>query len=76
MAKATITIRLDPQTARAYDSAAPEEKRKMQALLSLWLRELAAGETASLQRVLDEVGRKAKDRGLTPEMLDSLLKGA
>jgi len=40
MAKATITIPLDPQTARAYDSAAPEQKRKMQALLSLWLREL------------------------------------
>jgi len=47
MAKATITIPLDPQTARAYDSAAPEQKRKMQALLSLWLRELAAGEYPS-----------------------------
>lgn len=48
MAKPTITIPLDPQTARAYDSAAPEEKRKIQALLSLWLRELAAGEYPSL----------------------------
>jgi hypothetical protein len=76
MAKPTITIPLDPQTARAYNSAAPEEKRKMQALLSLWLRELAAGEFASLQQVLDEVGGKAKVRGLTPEMLESLLKGA
>ena len=76
MAKATITIPLDPQTARAYESAAPEQKRKMQALLSLWLRELAAGEYPSLQQVLDDVGRKAKERGLTPEMLDPLLKGA
>jgi hypothetical protein len=76
MAKATITIPLDPQTARAYDSEAPEEKRKMQALLSLWARELAAGDYASLQRVLDEVGNKAKARELTPEMLDSVLKGA
>ncbi len=76
MANSTITIPLDPQTARAYNSAAPEEKRKIQALLSLWLRELAAGEYPSLQQVLDEVGRKAKARGLTPEMLDSLLKGA
>ena len=72
----TITIPLDPQTARAYNSAAPEEKRKIQVLLSLWLRELAAGEYPSLQQVLDEVGRKAKARGLTPEALDSLLKGA
>jgi len=76
MANPSITIPLDAQTARAYNSAAPEEKRKIQALLSLWLRELAAGEYSSLQQVLDDVGRKAKDRGLTPELLDSLLKGA
>jgi len=76
MANFSITIPLDSQTARAYDSAAPEQKRKIQALLSLWLRELAAGEYPPLQQVLDNAGRKAKDRGLTPEILDSLLKGA
>jgi hypothetical protein len=76
MANPSITIPLDPQTARVYDSASPEEKRKIQALLSLWLRELAATDYPSLQQVLDEVGNKAKARGLTPEMLDSLLKGA
>jgi hypothetical protein len=72
----SITIPLDPQTARAYESASPDEKRKIQALLSLWLHELAAGENVSLQQVLDQVGSKAKARGLTPEVLDSLLKGA
>lgn len=74
MTKPTITIPLDPETARAYDSAPPEEKRKIQVLLSLWLRELAAGEYRSLQQALDDVGRKAKARGLTAEILDSLLK--
>lgn len=76
MANPTITIPLDPETARAYNSAGPEEKRKMQALVSLWLRELSAGDYPSLQEVLDEVGRKAKSRSLSPETLDSLLKGA
>jgi hypothetical protein len=76
MQKVTITIPLDPDTARAYESAAPTEKRKIEALLSLWMRELAAGEYASLESVLDEVGRKAKARGLTADTLDSLLKGA
>jgi len=76
MVNRTITIPLDPQTARAYDAASTEEKRKLQVLLSLWLRVLATGDGPSLQRVLDEVGQKAKARGLTPEMLDSLLKGA
>jgi len=36
----------------------------------------AAGEYPSLQKVLEDAGRKAKDRGLTLEILDSLLKGA
>jgi hypothetical protein len=76
MENRTITIPLDPQTARAYDSAAPDEKRKMQALLSLWLRDLTGGEYPSLREVLDNVAGKAKERGLTPEILDSLLKGA
>jgi len=76
MQKATITIPLDADTARAYESAAPAEKRKIEALLSLWMRELATGEYASLADVLDEVGRKAKARGLTAETLDSLVKGA
>ena len=76
MADLTITIPLDPQTAQAYDSATPEEKQKMRALLSLWLRELTVGQYSSLQQVLDQTGCEAKARGLTPEILDSLLKGA
>jgi hypothetical protein len=72
----TISIPLDPQTAQAYNSAPAEEKRKMQALLGLWLRGLVGGEQSSLQQILDEAGRKAQARGLTPEMLESLLKGA
>ncbi len=63
-------------TARAYAAARPAEKRKIRALLSLWLRELASEKYASLERVLNEVGRKAKARGLTAEKLESLLKGA
>ena len=75
MPNPTVTIPLDPQTARAYDEASPEEKRKIQVLLALWLRELASSERRSLDQVLDELGRKAQARGLTPEVLDSLLKG-
>jgi hypothetical protein len=75
MANTTITIPIDAQTARAYDSADPDQKRKLQALLGLRLRELTFGENPPLEQILDEVGQKAKDRGLTPEVLDSLLRG-
>ena len=76
MANPTITIPIDPETAQAYNSATPDEQRKMQALLNLWLRELAISESPSLQQVLDEVGQKARARGLTAEILNSILKGA
>jgi hypothetical protein len=76
MQKVTITIPLDAATARAYESAAPAEKRKIEALLSLWMRELATGDYPSLTDILEKVGRKAQAEGLTAEKLDSLLKGA
>jgi hypothetical protein len=70
MALPTITIPLDPQTAQMYNSASAEEKRKVQALLDLWLRELdlwlrelVAGERRSVQQILDEAVRKAQAWG-------------
>jgi len=71
----SITIPVDPQTARAYDSATQEQKRKLQALLGLYLRDLTTRDLPTLQQILDEIGAKAAARGLTPEALDNLLKG-
>jgi hypothetical protein len=76
MATHRITIPLDPETAKAYKEARPIEKKKMQALVSLWLRDLATESPARLDQVLDEVSDKAAQRGLTPKILDALLKGA
>ena len=76
MASEKITIPLDPEIARAYDAAPGEDKKKMQALLSLWLRDLVSAESATLREIMDDVSRKARARGLTPQLLDSLLKGA
>ena len=75
MALENITIALDPEAARAYDAAPADDKKKMQALLSLWLRNLMTAEPAALKQIMNEVDRKARARGLTPEVLDSLLKG-
>ncbi|HMD84842.1 MAG TPA: hypothetical protein VKO18_09090 [Terriglobia bacterium] len=76
MATNRITIPLDPQTAKAYRGARPAQKKKMQALVSLWLRDLAAEKPATLHHILDGVSAKAVQRGLTPKILDALLKGA
>lgn len=72
METATITIQLDAETARLYETASEEERKKMQVLLSLWLREFAAS-SVSLKELMDEISKKAQARGLTPEMLETLL---
>ena len=76
MATNRITIPLDPETAKAYRGAPPAEKKKMQALVRLWLRDLATEKPAKLTHILDDVSEKAVQRGLTPKILDALLKGA
>jgi hypothetical protein len=45
----------------------------MEALLSLWLKEIAASDARPLKEVMDEIGREAQRRGMTPEILESIL---
>jgi hypothetical protein len=76
VATTRITIPLDSATAKAYRSAPPAEKKKMQALVRLCLRDLAAAKPVALNDLIDEVSEKAARRGLTPKILEALLKGA
>ncbi|HUY34241.1 MAG TPA: hypothetical protein VMV69_15955 [Pirellulales bacterium] len=70
---ATISIQVDADAARAFRQAPAEEQRKLQILLSLRLRELTAGPSRPLRDIMDEIGAHAKAKGLTPEILGSLL---
>lgn len=73
MATATISIPVDPEAAKAYRDASPEEQRKLAILLNLRLRELTIGPVRPLNEIMDEIGAEAESRGLTPEILDALL---
>jgi hypothetical protein len=73
MSTTTITIQVNTEAAKAYAEASPEEQRKMQLFLSLRLQELTTTQGKSLQTVMDEIGARAEARGLTPELLKSLL---
>jgi len=67
-----ITIRVSPEAARVYNTATAEQQRKLEVLLSLKLTEIARA-PRPLENVMDEISRKAQARGLTPEILESLL---
>jgi hypothetical protein len=69
-----ITIRVDPLAANAYLAASDEDRRKLDLLLSLRLQDVTQpGE--SLESVMREIGRRAQERGLTPEILESIING-
>jgi hypothetical protein len=67
-----ITIRVDPEAANAYRTASEDERRKLDLLLTLRLKE-ATRPGSSLKQVIRDISRKAQERGLTPEILKSLL---
>ncbi len=74
MSTEPITLEVDSEAAQAFKSASVEEREKLQVMLGIWLKEYANFNTVSLKETMDEISRKAKDRGLTPDILDSILK--
>ena len=75
MATASLTIQVSEEAARAFAQVSPEDQRKIQLLLDLRLRDLTISPLSrkSLQTLMDEIGKKAAARGLTPAGLESLL---
>ncbi|MGF1541987.1 MAG: hypothetical protein ACFCU5_16315 [Pleurocapsa sp.] len=67
-----ITIRVNAEVARIFETASEEQRRKLEALLSLKLSD-ATRDKRTLEEVMSEISQNAQARGLTPEILDSLL---
>jgi hypothetical protein len=67
-----ITISVDSEVADAYRAASDEDRRKLDLLVNLRLRD-ATRSKSSLKDVMREISRNAQQRGLTPEILESIL---
>ena len=67
-----ITVSVDPDVADVYRSASDDDRRKLDLLINLRLRE-ATEPSGSLRTILLEISRDARRRGLTPEILQSIL---
>ena len=72
MTTEAITIHVDAAAAHAFHAASPEERRKLEALLSLHLIE-ATRTPEPLAEVMREISRNAQERGLTTEILEAIL---
>lgn len=67
-----IIVQVDESAARIFESASPEERRKLEALLSLQLLEAGAPGTP-LRDLMRMLSQRAQERGLTEEKLQELL---
>ncbi len=63
----TITIQVDPETARAYSTANETMRRKMAILFRLCVKEITAPNT-TLDEAMDRMSSEVQ--GLTPELPD------
>lgn len=74
MVTETITLEIDSEAAQAFNSVSADERRKLQVLLGIWLKEYAKANNISLKETMTGISEKAQSRGLTPEILESILE--
>jgi hypothetical protein len=71
-ATTTITVDVDPETAEAYANASDQERKKVRMLLRIGLRPDRSKE--ALSRIMDKIGAEAEANGMTPEILEDILR--
>lgn len=68
-----ITLEVTPEVAEAYQLASPQERKKIQTIVSILLQKHVDNDVAFLKELMDEISDRARARGLTPEILESIL---
>jgi|SRR5690348_11737563 hypothetical protein len=68
-----ITLRVSPEAARAFRSATPQEQLKLEALVSFQLLGYLQPRR-SLDTIISDLSQQAQERGLTPELLEEILR--
>jgi hypothetical protein len=68
----SIIVHVNVEAARIFEAASEEQRRKIEALLSLKLTEVTR-EKRTLEELMSDISQKAQERGLTLEILDSIL---
>ncbi|HKI18147.1 MAG TPA: hypothetical protein VKA15_09710 [Isosphaeraceae bacterium] len=61
MTTVPITLYVDAEAARVYESVTAEDRKKIDVLLSLRLKELLVPTKMTLHEVMNQLGRKAEE---------------
>ena len=74
--QAQIQIKVPLDVAQTYWNATVEERQKIEKIIAFYLQSLTLSRQESLDKLyktMDSIGQKAQERGLTTEILESLL---
>jgi hypothetical protein len=73
MGTGSITMEVDSEVAKLFNDASPEQRERMQTLVSILLRRSMAPQARPLKEVVNDIGGRASDRGINPDILRSIL---
>lgn len=65
----TIQLKVKEDTARKVSQLSPKEKETLAQMIDFWVQD-----KRTLRAVMDDMSAYAKQQGLTPELLEKLLK--
>ncbi|MEM8777729.1 MAG: hypothetical protein AAGF26_02420 [Cyanobacteria bacterium P01_G01_bin.49] len=71
-----IKIKVPMDIAETYWNATEEERQKIETKIAFYIQSSTLSRQESLDKLyqtMDTIGQKAQERGLTPEILESLL---
>lgn len=74
MAIATIRVPIDDNSARILEQTPVEKQAQLRLLIRQLVAEFAQSTPATLFAQMDAMSQEAQRRGLTPELLDTLLR--
>lgn len=67
-----ITVHVNLEAAHIFETMPLEQRRKIEASIGLKLTQTNR-EKRTLEAVMSDISQKVQERGLTPEILDSIL---
>jgi hypothetical protein len=70
----TITLEVNPEIAAAYQAVSSAEREQITKIVTLLLQNPKESDLAFLRRIMDDISDKAEANGLTPEILEPMLK--
>ncbi len=71
-----ITIKVPSDVAQAYRNATHEERQKIETKIAFFLKSAAPSKQEAIEKLretMSKIGQRATNRGLTDEILESIL---